>query len=76
MTEFKNPLQVKSNEIKWLDNDINSEPLIALDGGNDGLDVIKKLSTKLKKFKINGLLALEIQWQYKNVSKILRKITL
>ena len=71
-----NPPYVKSNEIKWLDNDIkNFEPLIALDGGNDGLDVIKKVIYKAKEIlKINGLLALEIgNGQYKNVSKILRK---
>ncbi len=71
-----NPPYVKSNEIKWLDKDIkNFEPLIALDGGNDGLDVIKKVIYKAKEIlKINGLLALEIgNGQYKNVSKILRK---
>ena len=71
-----NPPYVKRNEIKWLDNDIkNFEPLIALDGGNDGLDVIKKVIYKAKEIlKINGLLALEIgNGQYKNVSKILRK---
>ena len=71
-----NPPYVKRNEIKWLDNDIkNFEPLIALDGGNDGLDVIKKVIYKSKEIlKINGLLALEIgNGQYKNVSNILRK---
>ena len=71
-----NPPYVKRNEIKWLDNDIkNFEPLIALDGGNDGLDVIKKVIYKAKEIlKINGLLALEIgNGQYKNVSNILRK---
>ena len=34
--------------MKNLDDDIKKyEPKIALDGGNDGLDVIKKLSTNL-----------------------------
>ena len=51
------------------------EPLIALNGGHDGLDLIKKVIYKstilLKK---NGLLALEIgNQQYKRVSSILRK---
>ena len=33
---------------------------MALDGGNDGLDLIKKLFTNQKILKINGTLALEI----------------
>ena len=44
---ISNPPYIKSRDIKKLDNCIkNYEPKIALDGGNDGLDVIKKLSTK------------------------------
>ena len=46
---------------------------MALDGGNDGLDLIKKVIYKSKEIlKINGTLALEIgNWQIKKVSKIL-----
>ena len=46
---------------------------MALDGGNDGLDVIKKVIYKSKDIlKINGMLALEIgNEQFKKVSKIL-----
>ena len=46
---------------------------MALDGGNDGLDVIKKIIYKSKYIlKINGLLALEIgNEQIKKVSNIL-----
>ena len=46
---------------------------MALDGGNDGLDVIKKVIYKSKYIlKINGLLALEIgNEQIKKVSNIL-----
>ena len=46
---------------------------MALDGGNDGLDLIKKVIYKSKKIlKINGTLALEIgNEQIKKVSKIL-----
>ena len=49
------------------------EPRMALDGGNDGLDLIKKVIYKSKKIlKINGMLALEIgNEQIKRVSKIL-----
>ena len=50
------------------------EPKLALDGGNDGLDVIKKVIYKSKRIlKIKGMLALEIgNGQYKKVSQILR----
>ena len=45
-----NPPYIKSKEIKKLQSDIwQYEPKIALDGGNDGLDLIKKLSTSLEK---------------------------
>ena len=46
---------------------------MALDGGNDGLDLIKKVIYKAKYIlKINGILALEIgNEQDKKVSKIL-----
>ena len=46
---------------------------MALDGGNDGLDLIKKVIYKSKEIlKINGTLALEIgDEQIKKVSKIL-----
>jgi len=49
------------------------EPRMALDGGNDGLDLIKKVIYKSKEIlKIDGTFALEIgNEQSKNVSKIL-----
>ena len=71
-----NPPYIERRNIKKLDDDIkNYEPVIALDGGNDGLDVIKKVIYKAKNIlKINGKLALEIgNEQYKQVSKILIK---
>ena len=47
---------------------------MALDGGNDGLDLIKKVIYKSTKIlKINGMLAFEIgNEQIKRVSKILK----
>ncbi len=69
-----NPPYIESKYIKNLDEDIKRfEPLIALDGGNDGLDVIKKVIYKSRKIlKVNGRLALEIgNKQYLKVSKIL-----
>ena len=49
------------------------EPRMALDGGTDGLDLIKKVIYKSKYIlKIKGMLALEIgNEQFKKVSKIL-----
>ena len=46
---------------------------MALEGGNDGLDIIKKVIYKSKEIlKINGVLALEIgNEQIKKVSKLL-----
>ena len=69
-----NPPYILKKDIKNLDDDIrNFEPKLALDGGNDGLDVIKKViykSTNILKTK--GMLALEIgNEQFKKVSKIL-----
>ena len=71
-----NPPYIQRNELVHLAKDIrNYEPKIALDGGNDGLDVIKKVIYKAKYIlKINGMLALEIgNKQHKKVSQILEK---
>ena len=69
-----NPPYIERKNIKNLSKDIKKyEPIMALDGGNDGLDLIKKVIYKSKYIlKINGMLALEIgNEQYKKVSKIL-----
>ena len=69
-----NPPYIMRKDIKNLSDDIKRyEPRIALDGGNDGLDLIKKVIYKSKEIlKINGTLALEIgNEQIKKVSKIL-----
>ena len=70
-----NPPYVCSHEIKNLSDDIRKyEPRLALDRGNDGLELIKKViykSTSILKRK--GILALEIGFgQYKKVSQILK----
>ena len=69
-----NPPYIESKEIENLSDDIKKyEPRIAIDGGNDGLDLIRKVIYKSKNIlKINGMLALEIgNKQIKKVSKIL-----
>ena len=70
-----NPPYIPSKDIKNLSNDIiNFEPRAALDGGRDGLDLIKKVIYKSNHLlKREGLLALEIGCnQYQEVSNILR----
>ena len=70
-----NPPYIPSKDVKNLSLDIiNYEPLIALDGGVDGLDLIKKVIYKSNHLlKREGLLALEIGHnQYREVSDILR----
>ena len=69
-----NPPYIDRKDLKNLSSDIkNYEPKIALDGGNDGLDLIRKVIYKSKGLlKIKGMLALEIgNEQFKKVSKIL-----
>ena len=69
-----NPPYIASHQIKNLSKDIKQyEPRNALDGGNDGLDVIKKVIYKSTTIlKRNGLLAIEIgNEQYKKVLQIL-----
>jgi len=67
---------IPSNDIKNLSEEIiNYEPKNALDGGVDGLDLIKKVIYKSKYLlKSNGVLGLEIGFgQYKKVSSVLKK---
>ena len=69
-----NPPYIETKDIKNLSDDIKKyEPRMALDGGNDGLDLIKKVIYKSKYIlKTNGMLAMEIgNEQIKIVSKIL-----
>ena len=69
-----NPPYIERKAIKNLSEDIKKyEPRMALDGGKDGVDLIKKVIYKSKDIlKIKGTLALEIgNEQIKKVSKIL-----
>ena len=71
-----NPPYIVKRETKRLANDIRKfEPKVALDGGNDGLDVIKKIIYKSKEIlKLKGVLALEIgKGQYLSVARVLRE---
>ena len=70
-----NPPYIIKREINQLSEDIKKfEPQKALDGGHDGLDVIRKVIYKSKNIlKLNGILALEIgRGQNYSVSNILK----
>ena len=68
-----NPPYIPSTEIKFLKKEVKYyEPLIALDGGKDGLDAYRLIFRKLSKLlKLNGKIFVEIgQNQEKSVCKI------
>ena len=72
---ISNPPYIALKDMKNLSKDIiNYEPLIALEGGLDGLDLIKKVIYKSNYLlKKNGSLALEIgNNQYLKVSSLLK----
>jgi len=71
-----NPPYIPSKDLKNLSKDITDyEPLGALNGGIDGLDLMKKVIYKSNKLlKKSGIFALEIgNCQYFEVSRILKK---
>ena len=71
-----NPPYIERKDLKNLSCEISKyEPKIALDGGYDGLDLVKKVIYKSKNIlKVNGRLVLEIgNEQHKKVSKLLNK---
>ena len=70
-----NPPYIPTKDIKNLSKDIiNHEPIVALNGGVDGLDLIKKVIYKSNHLlKKHGLLALEIGHnQFRRVSDLLK----
>ncbi len=57
---LSNPPYISSTEIQELQKEVLSEPISALDGGNDGLDFYRCLAAKwCLKVKKNGFIALE-----------------
>jgi release factor glutamine methyltransferase len=70
-----NPPYIPFKDLKNLSKDIrNFEPLVALNGGNDGLDIIKKVIYKSEcLLKKSGTLAIEIgNNQYSKVVRLLK----
>lgn len=70
-----NPPYIKTEVIKTLSKQVQQEPMLALDGGEDGLDIYKKIIAEAYKYiKNNGYLCLEIGYDQKEeVTKILEK---
>jgi release factor glutamine methyltransferase len=61
-----NPPYIKKHEIKNLDKEVQNEPIIALNGGIDGLRFYYKILNKAYNFmKYNGYLCLEIGYDQK-----------
>lgn len=62
-----NPPYIKSDIIKTLDKEVQNEPMLALDGGKDGLDIYRKIIEQAYEYlNKDGYLCLEIGYDQKD----------
>ena len=62
-----NPPYIKKGDIKNLPRDVKNEPLLALNGGVDGLDFYRKISEQYKQYlNDDGYILMEIGYDQKN----------
>ena len=71
-----NPPYIKTSVISTLEKDVQNEPLIALDGGENGLDIYKSILTDCEDFlKENAFILFEIGFdQNEDLKKLISNI--